>query len=152
MFFKKKVTLLLDIDGVFNSLGKIDNPIIVKHDWGIWQLTKENAEFLKYLSKNCNCIWISNWGKEANQLNKFLGIKKFKTIFTGNKVVDVLQYMRKNLKNKSQILVIDDEELLIGEYQLRTNGDTGLTKEDRDIILEFIENQGHIIPECIVKI
>ena len=113
---------------------------------------KKNAEFLKYLSKNCNCIWISELGEEANQLNKFLGIKKFKTIFTGNKIADVLQYMRKNSKNKAQILVIDDEELLIGEYQLRTNSDTGLTKEDRDIILEFIENQGHAIPECIVKI
>lgn len=29
MFFKKKVTLLLDIDGVFNSLGRIEDPIIV---------------------------------------------------------------------------------------------------------------------------
>lgn len=140
MFFKKKVTLLLDIDGVFNSLGRIEDPIIVRHDLGIWQISEKNAEFLKYLAKrkDVKCIWSSTWGKESNQLNKFLGIKNFKCIFSGDKYFDIELYMRTHMK-KRNILVIDDDYLDLYEYQYEVNGTTGLTEVDRQNILTCID-------------
>lgn len=140
MFFKKKVTLLLDIDGVFNSLSRIEDPIIVKHDRGIWQVSEKNAEFLKHLAKrkDVKCIWSSTWGEESNQLNKFLGIKNFKCIFSGDKCFNIELYMRTHMK-KRNILVIDDDYLDLYEYQYEVNGTTGLTEVDRQNILHFIE-------------
>lgn len=43
-----KFCLLCDIDGVFNSLGRIEEEKeLIQHDWGICQITKENIQFLE---------------------------------------------------------------------------------------------------------
>ena len=136
-FAYTRCVLFLDIDGVLNSLGKIDDPVIIKHEWGTWQLTKENADFLRELSRirHLKIVWSSTWGKESNEINRFLGIDDFSYIsIKENKTKSIYNYIRKRkyLINGRKYLIVDDEDLGLCEYHV--NGDTGLTEKDREQI------------------
>ena len=137
--FNKKPILVLDIDGVFNSLSTIvGERYLIKHKYGTWQITKENAEFLKHISALAKCYWISTWQDESNVINDYLGIKHFKSIYTGDKIKDITK-----IKGK-KILLVDDEisaENFI-DYDsiecLQPNQGTGLVEENRSYIYEWI--------------
>lgn len=137
--FNEKPILFLDIDGVFNSLSYINGErYLIKHEYGTWQISKDNADFLKEISKLAKCYWISTWQDESNVINDYLGIKHFKSIYTGDKIKDIIK-----IKGK-KILVIDDEisaESFIGYNSiecLQPNQGTGLTEENRSYIYNLI--------------
>ena len=134
-----KKYILLDIDGVFNSLGVIDfdNRTIISHPWGKWQIKNENIEFLKLLSTTKTKIyWISSWEEESNYINKFLKIKDFEYI-PKEKVKD---FVHKKLF-KRNILIIDDELKIDNIKTINPNPRTGLDEEDRKSILKYIKNK-----------
>lgn len=137
MLFKRKLAILLDIDGVFNSLSRIEGEKeLVIHPWGTWQITPENVEFLKYLAKNYKCYWISSWGDESNVINKQIGIKPFKSIGRQGKNFAITQVI-----DKYKNLIIIDDEFINERVKCFTPKDgAGLTKEDRNAIKEYINS------------
>lgn len=94
-----KPIILLDIDGIFNALSKIEEDReLIRHNYGTWQISKSNIEFLKWLSKHFKCVWISTWRENSNIINKHIGIKPFKYDYTGNKE-DSVTGLLKSIKN-----------------------------------------------------
>lgn len=127
--------VLLDIDGVFNPIKKLDKPIIVKHPWGLWQIAEENIEFLKFLSENCECYWISTWGQESNYLNRYIGIKEFECVYKDSKEQTVKKF------TKPIDIIIDDELELPLTLHINPDSMLGLTEKEREIIYEYICNE-----------
>lgn len=135
MLLRKQI-ILLDIDGVFNALAKLDcERALVRHNWGTWQIATDNLEFLKYLSENVQCYWISTWMDESNVINDYISIKHFKALYKGNKQ-DIVNKLKRLYKN---ILVVDDEFEPTNTILLKPNPSTGLTEEDRNKIKTWVE-------------
>lgn len=128
--------LYLDIDGVFNPIRKLENPIIVRHPWGLWQISEENIEFLKFLSKNCECYWISTWRQESNYLNRYIGINEFECLYKDSKEQTVKKF------TKQADIIIDDDELELSlTLHIKPDSMLGLTEKEREILYEYICNE-----------
>lgn len=132
---RKYKKVFLDIDGVFNALGVLDNPVIVPHDWGIWAIDKENITFLKTLSglPGVQVIWISSWQEESNQLNDALHIPHFPFFYLSNKH-ETLEHC---YADKSRI-IIDDEVNPYYPHVYKPSSLTGLQENERLKILHDI--------------
>lgn len=137
---KEQKVVYLDIDGVFNALSVLDpnNRVLISHDWGTWQISNENVEFLKYLDSNCKCMWISTWLEESNEINKFIGIKPFKFVQFSKKSEIIDQIKSKKLKKG---LIIDDELTTTVVDYIQPNPATGLDEKDRKNIKKWLENE-----------
>lgn len=126
---------MLDIDGVFNSLGVIDfgNRKIITHPWGMWQVKNENVKFLKYLSTTkAKIYWISSWEEESNYINDFLNIEDFECI-----PKEKVEHFVKKRIFKKNILIVDDELEIDNIRTIRPDPRAGLDEEDRKDILKW---------------
>jgi len=138
MIFKhKKPIFLLDIDGCFNAFHKLEEPReLIEHPYGVWQVSKQNCEFLKYISKEYKCFWISSWIDESNVINRYLGIKPFKALFEKDKQ-DALAKVIDKYKN---IIIIDDEFADGRCFCIMPDQTTGLTSKDINNILSYLRS------------
>lgn len=152
----KRIHLVLNLDGVINSEELPDEFVEVPHSLGTWYVSKENLEFLVWLTelKGVKLYWFSNWREKANELNEYLGIRYFENIHIyESKERSLRVFCQKRFK--SEIVLVDD-----GFYELDLDGadwkhpdlivipdkNKGMSLEDRNQIKNYLYRNGKKMP------
>lgn len=149
--------LLLDIDGVVSSLGRITGHIRrARHVQDAkWMVTEQVAESLSLLSAEVDVSWASSWAHESLELAEELGIasvgfldfSRFRTPARAwFKTEALIEYLESNTHR--QVIYAEDEapaEVISELHRVHGNvltvevdGDIGLTPEHFEIMREFI--------------
>lgn len=135
---KKKVHILLDIDGVLNSNHEpYGDYEVITHPWGKWTVRTSVLKWLEKLSKMeyVQVHWISTWEDESNTINTYQKIKDFDYfVINGTVTEGKLKAIKEQL-----ILAKGDTVIAI---------DDSLDKEDL-LILGTVEKQHELVSEIL---
>ena len=135
---KKKVHILLDIDGVLNPNHEpYGDYEVITHPWGKWTVRTNVLKWLEKLSKMeyVQVHWISTWEDESNTINTYQKIKDFDYfVINGTVTEGKLKAIKEQL-----ILAKGDTVIAI---------DDSLDKEDL-LILGSVEKQHELVSEIL---
>lgn len=149
----KKHLILLDVDGVINPFGRVDEEFIqVDLDWETLTIPKRIISYIETALKSSTIIWSTSWVNLSLKISEELNLNineylSFPSISNDNwfKESTIINFIKKHKWDK--ILIIDDEipnDSIVNKFKnvtiLKTNPIKGLTENDFNKIKKWLNS------------